>query len=156
MTMRVRALLLTLLTASTLAACGGEGTKSTPAGGGPVRGGPTIKVADSEVGPILVDGSGRTLYGFTRDRDKSSNCDADCIAVWPALTSSAPASAGDRAVTSLLGQAGPAEGAAQVTYGEWPLYYYVGDAVAGDLNGQGIDDEWFVVAPDGSLIKQTP
>lgn len=155
--MRGRALLLILLTVLTLTACGGdEGTEPTPTGDPQAGTGPKVKVADSEVGPILVDESGRTLYGFTRDRDKSSNCDADCIAVWPALTTSSPPSAGDRLDASLLGLTKHAEGADQVTYGEWPLYYYVGDTVAGDVNGQGIDDEWFVVAPDATLIKQLP
>jgi predicted lipoprotein with Yx(FWY)xxD motif len=157
-TMRARAVVLTVLTALTLTACGGggQGTESTPEAGGQTVDGPKVKVADSELGRILVDESGRTLYGFTRDKKKASNCDADCIAVWPALTSSTPASAGDRLDAALLGQTKQAEGVVQVTYGEWPLYYYIGDAVAGDLNGQGIDDEWYVVAPDGKLIQQRP
>jgi len=37
--------------------------------------------------------------------------------------------------------------------GKWPLYYYTGDAVPGDINGQGSGDVWFLVNPEGTLIK---
>lgn len=114
----------------------------------------TVKVADSELGRILVDGSGQTLYAFTKDKAQSSNCDEKCIAVWPALTSTETV-AGEGADTALIGHTDPTEGPQQATYNQWPLYYYVGDKVPGDVNGQGIDDEWFVLAPDGKLIKKT-
>ncbi|MFJ2262028.1 hypothetical protein ACIOKD_27475 [Streptomyces sp. NPDC087844] len=113
----------------------------------------TVKTAESELGKILVDQSGRTLYGFTVDKDGESNCAANCIAVWPALTSPSDAKSAKDIDKSLLTRTERAEGALQVKYKDWPLYYYVGDVVPGDLNGQGIDDEWFAVAPDGSLVK---
>ncbi|MFC5905312.1 hypothetical protein [Streptomyces zhihengii] len=109
------------------------------------------------MGQILVDGSGRALYGFTKDEPESqSACDADCIAVWPALTSSADVAAGNGLDAAKLGEIKFTEGAEQVTYGDWPLYYYVGDTSPGDVNGQGLDDEWFVIGVDGKLIKQMP
>lgn len=138
-----------------LAACGsdnGSAGGQTPADA-PPAGVATVKVADSGIGPILVDGSGRTLYAFTKDKDKSSNCDEKCIAVWPALTTATTA-AGEGVNAELIGQTESTKGQQQATYGEWPLYYYVGDMVAGDVNGQGIDDEWFVVSPDGKLNKK--
>ncbi|MGW2850241.1 hypothetical protein ACWC5G_36810, partial [Streptomyces sp. NPDC001274] len=42
-----------------------------------------------------------------------------------------------------------------VTYGDWPLYYYVGDMGPGDVNGQGLDGEWFAVSPDGKLVRES-
>ncbi|MEU8530479.1 hypothetical protein AB0C77_33560 [Streptomyces sp. NPDC048629] len=117
----------------------------------------SVKVAASPLGPILVDDSGRTLYGFTKDKPGAGTaCDADCIAVWPALTSSRDVTAGDGANASLLKETKLGEGAEQAVYGDWPLYYYVGDATPGDVNGQGLDGEWFVIAADGKLIKKTP
>jgi Secreted repeat of unknown function len=37
-----------------------------------------------------------------------------------------------------------------------PLYYFARDATAGETAGQGVNDLWWVVAPDGSLIKSAP
>jgi predicted lipoprotein with Yx(FWY)xxD motif len=110
-----------------------------------------VKVAQSNVGPILVDQSGRALYGFTKDENKSAACDADCIAAWPPLTSTSTVAAGDGAQAAILTMSDEK----QAVYGKWKLYYYVGDAVEGDTNGQALDDEWFLVAPDGSLVKKT-
>ncbi|KOG10269.1 hypothetical protein ADK34_35630 [Streptomyces viridochromogenes] len=113
----------------------------------------SVRVADSTLGPILVDGTGRTLYGFTKDRPGAGNCDAACIAVWPALT--APrVEAGTGTDARLLGKNTLTRETAQATYGDWPLYYYVGDTVPGDVTGQGLDGEWFVIGADGKLIKR--
>jgi predicted lipoprotein with Yx(FWY)xxD motif len=112
-----------------------------------------VRAVESEFGRILVDGSGRTLYGFTKDKEGASNCDTDCIAVWPAMITSSEVAAGEGLEEDLLTGVEQSGGITQATYGEWPLYYYVGDAAPGDINGQGLDEEWFVVAPDGKLIK---
>lgn len=140
-----------------LTACGGntEGTAADkPASPSAQGSGQTVKVADSDLGDILVDQDGRTLYAFTKDKAGTSNCDADCIAVWPALTGSAKVTAGPGADTTLLAGADSAGGAVQASYGEWPLYYYVGDSSPGDVNGQGLDGEWFVLGADGKLIRE--
>ncbi|GAA2229083.1 hypothetical protein GCM10010232_14110 [Streptomyces amakusaensis] len=120
----------------------------------------SVKVADSPFGRILVDGAGRTLYGFTKDKAKGkdkagdSACDADCVAVWPALTATRGLEPGPGVRPALLTDTKLAEGAEQAVYGDWPLYYYVGDATAGEVNGQGLDGVWFAVAPDGKLVRE--
>ncbi|MFF3457979.1 hypothetical protein ACFYXH_27380 [Streptomyces sp. NPDC002730] len=141
----------------TLSACGGSGDGSGDGAAKPARkpaAAASVKTADSVLGKILVDDSGRTLYGFTKDKPGAGNCDADCIAVWPALTSAKDVKAGAGTDAALLKEAKLGEGAEQATYGDWPLYYYVGDATPGDVNGQGLDGEWFVIAADGKLIKK--
>ncbi|GGO92854.1 COG4315 family predicted lipoprotein [Wenjunlia tyrosinilytica] len=157
--MRARtALLATPLALLGLAACGGGDGGSGKAADSPKGGAKaatSVKVAQSDLGPILVDQQGRTLYAFTKDKDRASNCDADCIAVWPALTGKDQASAGKGADKALLGKAERTKGAVQTTYGQWPLYYYVGDSAAGDTSGQGLDGEWFVVGADGKLIRKS-
>jgi hypothetical protein len=39
-----------------------------------------------------------------------------------------------------------------VTYDGWPLYYFAQDAAPGDVNGQGLNDKWYVVDPAGAAI----
>ena len=146
---RMGILLLPALLAG-LAACGNEAPQATPQQEAPAKA--EVKIAQSDLGPILVDQMGRTLYAFTKDENKSSACDADCIAVWPALTAQSKVDAKDGADEKLVTQI---DESSQAVYGEWPLYYYVGDQVAGDLNGQGVDDEWFAIAPDGKLVKKS-
>ena len=34
-----------------------------------------------------------------------------------------------------------------------PLYYFAGDTKAGDVNGQGLGDKWYVVDAEGKMIK---
>ena len=43
------------------------------------------------------------------------------------------------------------DGKTQVSYNSRPLYYYGGDAKAGDVMGQGKGGVWFVATPDGTL-----
>lgn len=87
----------------------------------------SVRTAESEMGTILVDDQGRTLYGFTKDKPGQANCDADCIAVWPALISAKDVTAGEGTDASLLKEIKLGVGAEQAVYGDWPLYYYVGD-----------------------------
>ncbi|MBB4980911.1 COG4315 family predicted lipoprotein [Streptomyces nymphaeiformis] len=159
--MRASKALLAVPLALALAACGGgsdggpNGDGGRKAAGKPVRGA-TVTVADSGLGSILVDGQGRTLYAFTKDKDTSGSCGTECIAVWPALTGSSPATAGRGVEAGLLRDERRPGGAVHVAYGDWPLYYYVGDDAAGDVNGQGLDGEWFAVSPDGKLVRTAP
>ncbi|WP_228453419.1 COG4315 family predicted lipoprotein [Streptomyces alkaliterrae] len=126
---------------------------AAPAQPRPVMPQQSVRVAQTELGRILVDQSGRTLYGFTKDKDGASNCDADCVAVWPALITPGEVKPGDGVRPGMLRTARQGGDVTQAAYGEWPLYYYVGDTGPGETNGQGLDDEWFVVAPDGKLIR---
>ncbi|MFC8277873.1 hypothetical protein ACFUJR_36160 [Streptomyces sp. NPDC057271] len=117
----------------------------------------SVKFADAPLGRILVDETGRTLYGFTKDKPGTNgSCDSACIAVWPALTTAGEVTAGEGVDPALLEKTKLSEGAEQATYGGWPLYYYVGDAAGGDVNGQGLDNEWFVIGVNGKLIKKAP
>jgi predicted lipoprotein with Yx(FWY)xxD motif len=117
----------------------------------PAAGEATVATAESELGTILVDGEGLTLYMFMPDNQGPSSCEGDCLAAWPSLTG--PATAGEGVDESLLGTAArPDDGTEQVTYNGWPLYYFAQDSAPGDVNGQGVGDVWFVVDPAGEPI----
>ncbi|HEX7347046.1 MAG TPA: hypothetical protein VF253_09660 [Candidatus Limnocylindrales bacterium] len=113
--------------------------------------GAEIKLADSSLGQIIVDAEGKTLYMFTPDEAGTPTCYDDCATAWPPLTGEVTAGAGLDA--SKLTVVDRTDGSKQVKYGNWPLYYFANDAAAGDVNGQGLNDKWYVVGADGEPIK---
>lgn len=45
------------------------------------------------------------------------------------------------------------DGPLQVTVDEMSSYYYAQDEEPGDVAGQGVNDVWVVIRPDGSIMK---
>ncbi len=105
------------------------------------------------LGSFLTDGAGRTLYLYTKDEANLSNCYNQCAVNWPPLLTSDKPTAGDGVVATLLGTTQRTDGATQVTYNGWPLYYYAKDAKAGDTTGQNVGKVWFVVTADGAAVQ---
>lgn len=112
--------------------------------------------------PIVVDGTGRTLYMWTAEINGQSLCAGDCLKIWPALTTTAAPQAGKGIDPKLLGVIA-VHGKRQVTYNHHPLYTFHGqagygapDRKPGDLNGQGLFQVWFVLSPKGRPIKKIP
>ena len=114
----------------------------------------TVLATDDPLGTILVDANGMTLYGFTADTDGTPTCYDDCAAAWPPLLVDDPSAAvvGEGLDDSLISTVDRTDGTKQVKYGDWPLYYFASDAAAGDTNGQGVGEKWFVVDPAGTLL----
>lgn len=110
----------------------------------------TLTVASSDLGSILVDGEGRTLYLFESDGQKASTCYDQCASNWPALTGQVAAGSGVDA--SLMGSTTRSDGTAQATYNGWPLYYFAGDQKPGDHNGEGLQNLWYTVSPAGDPV----
>jgi predicted lipoprotein with Yx(FWY)xxD motif len=107
----------------------------------------TVSVrSDQELGDILVDARGMTLYLYTRDEPGQSNCYNQCATAWPPLlTDSAPS--GTDALAAGLGTTERNDGTQQVTYNDVPLYYWVSDKQPGDTTGQNVGGVWFIVNP---------
>jgi predicted lipoprotein with Yx(FWY)xxD motif len=124
---------------------------ATSAPASAAAGGATVNAtAVGSAGTILVDGAtGMTLYVFAKDTKDSgtSACTGGCIAKWPALT--VPAGGTPTAGTGVTGTLAtitrPDDGTLQVTYNGLPLYFFVNDKAAGDLNG--VYENWMTVAP---------
>ncbi len=112
----------------------------------------TIGLTENALGQILVDAEGVTLYGFTVDADGVSACYDDCAAAWPPLLAEGEATVGEGLDAALLTTVDRTDGTRQLKYGDWPLYSFAADAAAGDANGQGVNDVWFVIGADGALI----
>lgn len=110
----------------------------------------TLDTASTDLGDVLVDGDGMTLYMFDNDSEGESACVDDCATTWPPVTGQAQV-AGE-VDEGMVGTITRPDGSTQVTYGGFPLYRYAADEEPGDVNGQGVGDVWWVVGPDGSRI----
>ena len=112
-----------------------------------------LAVATVSAGKTLTGEDGKTLYFFKADTKGSgkSTCNADCATNWPPYTldpdeTLKPTSDASGTVTMITRD----DGSKQVAYNGWPLYYFKGDAAAGDSNGQNINafgGIWVIAAP---------
>jgi predicted lipoprotein with Yx(FWY)xxD motif len=156
------ALPVALVALVAIAGCGGSsgttstsnaaGTTSTSAGAS--SGAATIDVAKNpQLGPILTDSKGNTVYVFAKDTGTTSTCSGSCAGLWPPVTTSGTPKAGNGVVASKLGTTKRSDGSTQVTYAGHPLYTYTADASPGDTTGNGISTfgaVWNAVQPTGS------
>ena len=123
----------------------------------PISPGAKIGVASSGLGRIIVDGRGRTLYLFEKDKHGKSACAGQCAAFWPPLIASGKPLATAGAKASLLGTTKRADGRLQVTYNHHPLYRFVKDTKKGQTNGEEVDAfgaEWYALSPAGAKIEK--
>jgi len=128
---------------------GGEKTtaSSESGGAGVVK---AAKVGD--LGAIIVNSEGLTLYDFHKDKGGKSSCYGACATAWPPLLTEGEPKAEAGAMASQLGTTKRNDGTVQVTYNGWPLYTYAGDQAPGEANGNDIDQfgaEWYALQPNG-------
>ena len=142
-----------LVAAALLAAAIGN----APAGAGLTGRTATVATASSSVGRILVDGQGRTLYLFEKDKRGRSSCSGICASYWPPLLSHGKPAAARGAKNSLLGVTRRADGTTQVTYAGHPLYRFRQDTQPGQTGGQGLliyGAEWYVLSAAGKTVER--
>jgi len=153
--MKSRLLIAGAIVATLLVAARGSSNSSTGSAS-PAAARATIAVAtNSNLGQILVDGKGITVYLFVKDSGTSSTCYKSCAQIWPPVLTSGPPQAGTGATASLLGTTTRTDGKLEVTYAGHPLYYFVSDKQPGDATGQGIDNFgglWWVLTPSGAAM----
>lgn len=140
-----------------LAACGSSddaathAAEDTPAAASDADQTVSISTGSTDVGDVLVDDAGLSLYGFLPDEGGIATCGGGCAQAWPPIMlPSGELPAGLDA--SIFSVTDAADGGSQLVAGGWPLYLFAGDAAPGDVTGQGSGGNWFLVAPDGSLI----
>ncbi len=117
-----------------------------------------VKLAVAQVGnlgEVVTDQNGLTLYRFDKDTAKpsASNCNDACAMTWPPALGN-PASVQLQGVDpALVGTVTRADGTEQLTLNGWALYTYAKDTAAGDAKGQGVGDTWFAVTPQGKKAQ---
>jgi predicted lipoprotein with Yx(FWY)xxD motif len=109
-----------------------------------------VHTASTDLGEILVDPDGFSLYIFTDDTNGESTCYDACADLWPPVP-------GDSAISSdleasIFGTTPRTDGSEQLTVNGMPLYLYTPDATPGDTTGQNFGGVWFVVDGNGSVI----
>ena len=101
-----------------------------------------IGSAETELGLVLVDSAGMTLYTFDDDTPGKSNCNGLCAVNWPPLKADADAQpSGDLTVVVRD------DGSRQWAIRGMPLYGWVRDEQPGDTSGEGVFDVWHVARP---------
>jgi predicted lipoprotein with Yx(FWY)xxD motif len=134
-------------------AYGATSSSSNPSSGSTAM----VVAKKGDLGTILVDAKGRSLYLWEADKSDKSACSGACAQAWPPLTTTAKPQAGSGVQASLLGTTKRDDGTMEVTYDGHPLYYFSGDSAPGDTAGQGnkgFGAEWYVVGPNGKKVEK--
>jgi predicted lipoprotein with Yx(FWY)xxD motif len=140
-----------------MAACAGKSTTAASGGGGgTTQPSNTFTVETQHVpdlGAVIADGKGMTLYHLKTEVNGSIACTGSCASVWPPLLvpSGSTKPTEGAGATGRLGTVTRPDGGVQVTYDGLPVYRYSGDTSAGQANGQGIQGVWFAITPSGAL-----
>ena len=145
------------LAALAIAACGGGSHTRRPqktASGRPA----TIGLEPAgNLGKVLVDSRGRTVYLFRKDSRGKSACAAACAAAWPPVRAQAMPVPGPGLSAAKLTTTARSDGAPQVLYNGHPLYRDTGDTKPDDTNGQrvtALGAAWFAVSGAGQVVSR--
>ncbi|MGW6901726.1 SCO0930 family lipoprotein [Streptomyces sp. NBC_01727] len=108
---------------------------------------------DPELGNIVVDKRGMTVYRFKKDSawPMKSACTGACLSKWPVV---APLAKNDVSGVTTKGFVtfNRPDGLKQQSIDCWPIYTFSGDAKPGDTNGQGVGGTWYAVSPEAKLV----
>ncbi len=102
-----------------------------------------------------MDKDGFALYTFDNDSEATSNCEGQCLEIWPAFLPSTT----DEAIGNFTKFARN-DGTMQWAYQGKPLYFFKNDLARGDINGDGVNGIWHLVLPPApsvttQLIQET-
>ncbi len=139
-----------------LAVTGAAAAIGAPAAAGASRA--TLKLRKTNVGTILVNGRGFTVYAFTKDGRNRDACQAisGCPSVWPVVGGGSRPVLGPGVKRSLVGAISLKNGTKQLTYGGHPLYTYSADSGPGQtsyVNFPQFGGRWPAVNAAGREVK---
>jgi predicted lipoprotein with Yx(FWY)xxD motif len=105
---------------------------------------------------VLTTTGGRTLYSLSAETKGRFICTGSCLGEWHPLV--VPAGVKPTGPVTLGTIVRPEGKQAQVTYRGRPLYRFVGDAKAGEANGEGIKDvgTWHAAAVPNAQPAPAP
>lgn len=108
---------------------------------------------DPELGDVVVDKRGMTVYRFKKDSawPMKSACTGECLKKWPVVAPVAKNDV-DGITTKGFVTFDRPDGIQQQSIDCWPVYTFSGDTKPGDTNGQGVGGTWYAVSPDAKLV----
>ncbi|WP_151475606.1 SCO0930 family lipoprotein [Streptomyces albicerus] len=141
-------------------ASGGEAGGGEAAGGGAEAADlPGLSTRnDPELGEIVVDKNGMTVYRFEKDTPwpMKTACLGECLEKWPVVepVDAADTKGIDNKVEGRRGYVvlNRPDGLKQQSIDCWPMYTFAGDKKPGDTNGQGVGGTWYVMSPEGKAL----
>ncbi|HTW20103.1 MAG TPA: hypothetical protein VME70_07835 [Mycobacteriales bacterium] len=158
-----RQLVLGLAAAAALTSTAVFAASATAAAGGrPSHTKPTVRVGHTDVGRLVVNGSGYTVYMFVRDKHGKDEClkIKGCEKDWPAVTTTGKPVAGPGIKKSLLGsipyRGKPKGKLREVTYKGHPLHTYRFDTTKGsviNIGNRQFGGAWYALNPNGGVVK---
>jgi predicted lipoprotein with Yx(FWY)xxD motif len=111
-----------------------------------------LDVLETRVGTVVTGPGGATVYRSDDDsnRPPRSTCTGECVGTFPPVTVSARGRVTVSGINpALVGAINRADGSTQITLAGFPLYTYAGDENEGDTRGEGVNDVWHAIAPNG-------
>jgi predicted lipoprotein with Yx(FWY)xxD motif len=148
--MKVISLILIVVAALSLAGLG------TALAAGDSASRAAVSTAKTNLGKIIANGNGRTLYLFEKDKRGKSACSGACASYWPPLITHGKPMAAGGAKQALLGTINRSNGSRQVTYAGHPVYTYLLDTKRGQTKGEGstlFGAGWDALSPGGKKIE---
>lgn len=120
--------------------------------------GAKLQLRHTDLGTILVNGGGLTVYAFTRDSRNHDRCAtiSGCTSIWPLVSTGAKPRLGAGVRRSLVATIKLAGGTRQVTYAGHPLYTYIGASGPGDTSYVGLSQfggRWLALTAAGRTVK---
>lgn len=139
---------------------GTSGAAATPDAAAPEAADAAVLEAQEapELGTIVADAEGRTLYRFDDDSadPPTTTCVDACATQWPPYVVDREGTLSLEGVEqSAVGLVERPDGTTQLTLGGWPVYRFSGDTAPGATEGQGASGTWFAVTPDGKKASPT-
>jgi predicted lipoprotein with Yx(FWY)xxD motif len=137
------------------AAAGGLGVGAAFAASSPIL---KSKKA-SNLGSIVVNGKGLTLYHVLSEKKGKIVCTGNCLYYWFPVTVKTKAQIvlGPGLAKAKIGTVKRPGGGLQVTYAGFPLYRYYLDKQPGQVKAQGEKDPagtWYVVSTSGKVVTK--
>ncbi|MCE3266735.1 MAG: hypothetical protein K0S15_1444 [Solirubrobacterales bacterium] len=114
-----------------------------------------LQVKGSEYGKVLMNGGGKALYLFTKDRKGRSDCYGECAEAWPPFLTRGRPVAGRGVKAGRLGTFERDDGTRQVTYAGHPVYFYVHDS-PGEILCQDVFEfsgRWLLLRGSGRAVR---